>query len=84
QLVCAMVGAMRGAGFAHSHVLSFPQPVYPSGWWSATLACKGEQRLQLPAHLGDVVTRYYTPAVHQAAFAQPAFLAEALDQALPG
>lgn len=78
QLVCAMHGAMQAAGFADTHVLSFPQPVYPTGWWSATLACRDADKLQSPAHLGNVATEYYTTEVHRAAFAQPAFLQRAL------
>ncbi|HCO65104.1 MAG TPA: polyamine aminopropyltransferase, partial [Alcanivorax sp.] len=31
---------MREAGFSHTRTLPFPQPVYPSGWWSCTLAGK--------------------------------------------
>ena len=30
--------AMREAGFTDSQTLFFPQPLYPSGWWSATMA----------------------------------------------
>ncbi len=40
DLLEAMHGAMRAAGFGATRMLSFPQPVYPSGWWSATLAGK--------------------------------------------
>lgn len=82
QLICAMHGAMRLAGFADTHVLSFPQPSYPTGWWSATLACKDATGLQSPAHLGGVATDYYSPGIHQAAFAQPAFLARELAEKL--
>lgn len=82
QLICAMHAAMRHAGFADTHVLSYPQPVYPTGWWSATLACRDDVRLQSPAHTGNVRTRYYTPAIHRAAFAQPAFLERELAERL--
>lgn len=78
QLICAMHGAMRAAGFADTHVLSFPQPVYPTGWWSATLGCRDATGLQQPVHAGTLATEYYSPEIHQAAFAQPAFLARAL------
>lgn len=78
ELICAMHGAMQAAGFADTHVLSFPQPVYPTGWWSATLACRDGDELRNPAQLGNVATEYYTTAVHRAAFARPAFLERAL------
>lgn len=82
QLISAMHAAMRTAGFAATHVLSFPQPSYPTGWWSATLACKDDTPLQAPAQLGGVATSYYCPAIHLAAFAQPAFLARHLEETL--
>lgn len=78
RLICAMHDAMRAAGFADTHVLGFPQPVYPTGWWSATLACRDAVELQQPDHLGNLATDYYTPAIHRAAFARPAFVARAL------
>ena len=63
---------MHAAGFSECKTLGFPQPCYPSGWWSATLATKGG-KLQAPsearfakAHLS---TRYYNPAVHAGALA---------------
>jgi spermidine synthase len=31
--------AMRAVGFTETQALLFPQCVYPSGLWSATLAC---------------------------------------------
>lgn len=73
--------AMRRAGFADVRSLHFPQPVYPSGWWTATLACKSGE--VTPKRLADAEqqppsTRYYNPAVHQAAFCLPAFVANGL------
>lgn len=71
-----MHAAMRGAGFADVKTLFFPQPVYPSGWWSATLARKGEAIAGF--RTDDVeqrpfATRYYNADIHRAAFAQPEF-----------
>lgn len=74
QLICAMHAAMRAAGFAQTHVLSFPQPVYPTGWWSATLARADATPLTMPGDTGDLATEYYNAGIHRAAFAQPAFL----------
>ncbi|WP_423246883.1 polyamine aminopropyltransferase [Spectribacter hydrogenoxidans] len=84
RLICDMHAAMRRAGFAESHVLSFPQPVYPTGWWSATMAAKSDGALQAPTHVAGLETHYYTPAIHQAAFAQPAFLERQLRRVLDG
>jgi len=38
ELIREMHGAMRDAGFAQTHLIHFPQPIYPSGWWSASFA----------------------------------------------
>lgn len=71
----------RYAGFTDVKTLTFPQPTYPSGWWSATLASKdGEIRgfREADVERRNFVTHYYNSVVHQAAFALPAFLKEAL------
>lgn len=83
DLIQAMRRAMRDAGFGSCHSLQFPQPVYPSGWWSATLAATGSE---LPAFREDDArqrefgTRYWTPEVHRGALAMPAFFLEATGQ----
>lgn len=82
DLICAMHGALRAAGFADVRTLPFAQCTYPSGWWSTTLAAKGAT---LDRIRGQAVnarpfnTRYYNLAIHQAAFALPQFLREQLD-----
>lgn len=81
QIINPMHKAMRAAGFADTRALFFPQPCYPSGWWSATMAARhtldGSFREQ------DVTnkhfeTQYYTADIHRAALAAPAFFAKAL------
>lgn len=72
---------MRDAGFARTHLVQFPQPIYPSGWWSATIAQKtaGPLATRLDAEsLQALDTRYYNAAIHRAAFAVPNFVAAAL------
>jgi spermidine synthase len=83
DLICALHRAMRGAGFKETHTLFFPQPVYPSGWWSATLACKAglAPRWEDLRHI-NFPTRYYNLATHQAAFSAPPFFRQALAEAL--
>ncbi len=71
-----MYAVMRQAGFADMQTLFFPQCVYPSGWWSATMACKDTPFNGFRA--SDVEqrrfpTRYYNSAIHQAALAVPEF-----------
>lgn len=79
-LIVAMHRAMRAAGFADVRTLTFPQPIYPSGWWSATLARKEARIEGFREHDAAALAglRYYTPAIHRAAFALPAFLERSL------
>ncbi len=74
---------LRGAGFADVSTLHFPLVIYPSGWWSATLACKdgaisplrvGAEKSTLPP------TEYYDFEVHRASFTLPRFLRTVLSE----
>jgi spermidine synthase len=74
--------AMKGAGFQALRTLTFPQPCYPTGWWSATLARKGvdlEALRERGAEMKQFPTRYYNAQIHKAALATPEFLKEALE-----
>jgi spermidine synthase len=71
-----MVSDMRVAGFADVKSLFFPQCVYPSGWWSATMARKGEAISDFRIEAVErrpFATRYYNADIHRAALAQPEF-----------
>ena len=76
QLIRDMRGAMSNAGFSRQLTINFPQPVYPSGWWSATLAGKKgpltEFRIQASQNKA-FPTRYYNHDIHLAAMAIPEF-----------
>lgn len=83
DIIQGMRRAMSGAGFDELLTLGFPQCVYPSGWWTATMAGKGRSLARFRA--ADAAnrpfpTRYYNEATHRAALAQPPFLAEALSR----
>ncbi len=81
-LLRAMRGAMREGGFGALATLGFPQPVYPSGWWSATLARKGANLdgfREAAAERKSFATRYYSADIHRAALSLPPFIQEALD-----
>lgn len=61
---------MEQAGFSTITTLGFPQPCYPSGWWSATLARKKGGLLPVEVERfakSEVDTRYFSPAVHAGA-----------------
>ena len=75
SIIRPMHNAMRAAGFADSISLQFPQPVYPSGWWTATLAGKRSvvEFREQQAQAKSFATRYYNAAIHRGALAQPEF-----------
>jgi spermidine synthase len=75
SIIQPMHKSMRAAGFADSVSLQFPQPVYPSGWWTATLAGKQavDEFRQEDARAKAFATRYYNAAIHNGALAQPEF-----------
>ena len=73
--------AMRGAGFLDVLTMHFPQPVYPSGWWTATLACKDLPVTgfrEADAEQKAFPTRYYNAAIHRSATVAPQFFYEQL------
>jgi len=81
-----MRGEMRKAGFTQFQTLPFPQPCYPTGWWSCTLARKplDEGVGGFDFRVGDArdkgfSTRYYSADIHRGAMALPPFVAAALD-----
>lgn len=69
--------AMTDVGFADLQTLPFPQPIYPSGIWSCTLARKGEhfngfRESDVEAMPFD--TEYYNRGIHLGALAMPNFM----------
>ena len=81
DLIQSMHTAMREVGFSTTRTLPFPQPCYPTGWWSCTLARKGgvlDAFREHDASAKPFATRYYNAGIHRAALAQPEFMREAL------
>ena len=81
SIIAPMHAAMKRAGFADTELVSFPQPTYPIGWWTATLAARnGPVRFARAADAESTpfATEYYTADIHRGALAQPAFVQEAL------
>ena len=74
RLITDMSAAMQRAGFVATDLLSFPQPCYPTGWRSATLARADTRELYHPAADPSFETFYYTADIHRGAFALPAFM----------
>lgn len=84
SIIAPMHRAQRRAGFADTLSLYFPQPVYPTGWWTATMArADGPVEFLREADAADAGfhTEYYTADIHRAAMAQPAFVQRALKAA---
>jgi spermidine synthase len=83
ELIKSMRAAMRQAGFAAVRTLPFPQPCYPTGWWSCTMARKGADLATFREHGAaskSFPTRYYNAGIHRAALAEPEFMRAALDE----
>jgi spermidine synthase len=83
DLIKAMRSSMRYADFQSVKTLTFPQPLYPTGWWSCTMARKGADLSgfrERGAATKQFDTRYYNVDIHKAALAMPEFMREALGE----
>ena len=80
DLIEFMHQTMRSAGFHDTRSYFFPQCIYPSGWWSGTMAGKAPLTgfRQADAEDRPFATAYYNAAMHRAAFATPEFLRKPL------
>lgn len=71
---------LKEIGFMDARTLSFPQPTYPSGFWSATIAkknCTLEHFRYSDVRHKNFKTKYYNESVHKAALAEPEFMRKA-------
>ncbi|MBN1378844.1 MAG: polyamine aminopropyltransferase [Gammaproteobacteria bacterium] len=76
SIIYPMHDAMLTAGFSTTQTLFFPLPIYPTGWWSATMASKQTQIefiRKVEADKKLFSTDYYNSSVHEAAFTAPEF-----------
>ncbi len=81
EIIAPMYRKMGAAGFGAPTSFHFPQPVYPTGWWTATAARKtGAVTFERAAEAEALAfhTEYYTADIHRGALAQPAFMQRAL------
>ncbi|MGY0504724.1 polyamine aminopropyltransferase [Luteimonas sp. e5] len=82
DLINEMRDEMRKAGFAAFQTLPFPQPCYPTGWWSVTMARKqanaGFDFRRDDARDKAFDTLYYSADIHAGAQRLPPFVARAL------
>ncbi|MFI3218010.1 MAG: polyamine aminopropyltransferase [Methylococcales bacterium] len=79
KLIGEMRDAMSNAGLSHQQTLFFPQCLYPSGWWSATIASKAELSAFREQDCANKPfdTVYYNTDIHKASLAQPEFFKKA-------
>jgi spermidine synthase len=82
DLIKEMRAEMGKAGFTRFQTLPFPQPCYPTGWWSATLARKsgGFDFREADARAKTFASKYYSADIHKGASTLPPFVAEALGE----
>ena len=82
DLIKEMRAEMGKAGFASFQTLPFPQPCYPTGWWSCTMAKKAAGAdfgfREADARAKPFPTAYYSADLHKGAQALPPFVAAAL------
>lgn len=81
HILQAMYRDMGAVGFDAINTLFFPQPIYPSGWWSATMAAKNKGMVEIrrqDAAAKTFPTRYYNVDIHAAALAQPEFFKQGI------
>jgi spermidine synthase len=86
SIIRPMLEARHSAGFAGTAVHHFPQCSYPTGWWSATMACKDgpiEFARAAAAEGKRFSTKYYNAAIHRASLAAPEFFQRALQSNPP-
>ena len=83
DLIKEMRVEMGKAGFASFQTLPFPQPCYPTGWWSCTMAKKAAGAdfgfREADARGKPFPTAYYSADLHKGAQALPPFVAAALN-----
>ncbi|MGH8501931.1 MAG: polyamine aminopropyltransferase [Gammaproteobacteria bacterium] len=80
SIIRPMADALRAAGFADVAIHHFPQCSYPTGWWSAIMACKNGAIDFARARSAENMhfrTEYYNAAIHRASTASPEFFRRA-------
>lgn len=81
SIIANMKKDLSSAGFNQLLLRNFPQPVYPSGWWSCLSACKGYEpsaqscdEVHKPKRAINFTSQYYNQGIHQASACLPEFM----------
>ncbi|MGR8929492.1 MAG: polyamine aminopropyltransferase [Gammaproteobacteria bacterium] len=79
KILKEMRDEMQAGGFSNMQTLFFPQCIYPSGWWSATMAGKNQfaDFREQDAKNKRFDTVYYNHDIHKASLAVPEFFKKA-------
>lgn len=84
DLIKEMRTEMGKAGFQSFQTLPFPQPCYPTGWWSVSMAKKSANAdfsfRTADANAKPFDTDYYSGDIHASAQKLPPFVARALGE----
>ncbi|HHW4681151.1 MAG TPA: polyamine aminopropyltransferase, partial [Xylella taiwanensis] len=82
DLIKEMRHEMGQAGFKAFKTLPFPQPCYPTGWWSVTMSSKQPNAdfafRHTEAQTKRFDTLYYNAHLHHGVLVAPPFMAQAL------
>jgi len=79
KLLKEMHDAFKQVGFVDTKTLPFPQPIYPTGWWSCTMAVKGAKAddfREADSNNKTFKTRYYNTGIHKGALVSPPMFAD--------
>ena len=86
SIIQSLHDSMLVAGFLSTDLIHFPQPCYPTGWWSATVASK-TGRLSFirekSAKHPEFETQYYNHSMHLACLSIPQFIKKADKKSAP-
>jgi spermidine synthase len=82
DILINMRKAMLNAGFENQLTIPFPQPVYQSGWWSATMASTARDlKTMRTIDMSAFKLKFYNSAIHRAAYSPQPFI-QAIDNAV--
>jgi len=80
EIIVELRTEIQKAEYAEIQTIQFPATTYPSGWWTATQARKGQKfgdfREQMARHK-PFDTKYYNADIHKACSALPQFMQDA-------
>lgn len=80
QVIIDLRTEMQKVDYVEIQTIQFPVATYPSGWWTASMARKGQKfgdfREQMARHK-SFDTKYYNADIHKACSALPQFMQDA-------